>query len=386
MWRRLPNQVVTLWRRRLHAGSMVCRRPNRPQRQTFADILRQNMEEELRRQKQSSASYPQHVPHQSQRTPWMQGQYARIPTQQNSFGRQAGGVSGQHPRLVLLLVIAGGAGIYYVVHLEQVPATGRWRFLDVSIVDELRMGDQAYQSTMQEYAPQIISNWSSAGQQVNRVAKRIIAACRDLDIQRAEGAPETEWTVHVVDDPTQKNAFVLPGGHIFVFTGILPVCANDDGLATVMAHEIAHQLARHSAEKMAGTKILMAGAFALDMLGLDIGISRILLNLLLSLPNSRKIESEADQLGLKIMSKACYNPDEAVSFWERMDKSEAHQGKWAESAKALLSTHPVNSQRIANIKSWLPDARNEFQQNRCSMSQALPAMLSSAPWRASAEQ
>ena len=116
---------------------------------------------------------------------------------------------------------------------------------------------------------------------------------------------------------------------------------------------------------MAGSKILMAGAFALDMLGLDIGLSRIMLNLLLSLPNSRRIESEADELGLRIMSQACYDPRQAVRFWQRMNADEAHSGPLSDSARQLLSTHPVNSQRISNIQHWLPYAERIYQSQHC---------------------
>lgn len=220
-----------------------------------------------------------------------------------------------HPRLILVLVALGGAGVYYVLHLEQVPATGRWRFIDMGAEEERRMGEQAFQSTLQQYQGHILPSSAAAVHQVQRVAKRIIRACEDLDMQRSQDAIPTQWTIHVIYDPNQKNAFVLPGGHIFVFTGILPVCQSDAGLATVMSHEIAHQLARHSAEKVAGSKVLFAAAFVLEMMGLDIGLSRILLNLVMNLPNSRKIESEADELGLRIMSKACYDPHEAVYFW-----------------------------------------------------------------------
>ncbi|WFD29839.1 metalloendopeptidase [Malassezia sp. CBS 17886] len=275
------------------------------------------------------------------------------------------------PRVVLVFVLAGGAGVYYVCHLEQVPATGRYRFLDVGLQEELRMGQQAYQETLQSYHGRILPASAPASAQVRRVATRIIGACAQLDRDRAPGAPETRWSVHVINDATQKNAFVLPGGHIFVFTGILPVCRGDAGLATVLSHEIAHQLARHSAEKMSGYKVLLMGCTLLDIVGIDFGLSRVVLNMLLSLPNSRAIETEADKLGLRIMAAACYPPQEAIHFWfvrtrtlltrrKRMDSGDGHAGQWAESAHALLSTHPVNSQRISQIEHW-----SVYQTNGC---------------------
>ncbi|WFD07548.1 metalloendopeptidase [Malassezia vespertilionis] len=185
--------------------------------------------------------------------------------------------------------------------------------MDVNMRDELAVGKDAYQQTMQTYAGKMLPPRSPAVTQVQRVVSRIAAAAAELDKNRAPDAPPTKWTVHVIRDP-QKNAFVLPGGNIFVFTGILPVCKNDDGLATVLSHEISHQLARHSAEKMSGYKVLMIGTFLLDILGIDIGLSQIGLNLLLTLPNSRTMETEADTLGLRIMAQACFNPREAIEY------------------------------------------------------------------------
>ena len=342
-----------------HTGRVRSRQPRRPRTQgeQFAELLRERMEEQLK-----------HSTPPIKRATYQRPSTYRVPAQPvNQFveaRRRASGVV-DHPRLSLVAIILGGAGIYYVCHLEQVPSTGRWRFIDVGPLDEWKMGQEAYRSVLQQYNGRILPSWSVQHAQVNRVAQRIIQACRYLDIHRAQGAPPSQWTVHVVNDPRQKNAFVLPGGHIFVFTGILPVCENDAGLATVLAHEVAHQIARHSAEKMAGSKVLMAGAFALDMLGLDIGLSRIMLNLLLSLPNSRRIESEADELGLRIMSQACYDPRQAVQFWQRMNADEARSGPLADSARQLLSTHPVNSQRISNIQQWLPHAERIYHSQHC---------------------
>ncbi|KAG8918562.1 hypothetical protein FRC01_001793 [Tulasnella sp. 417] len=101
-----------------------------------------------------------------------------------------------------------------------------------------------------------------------------------------------EWEVYVIKDDKTPNAFVTGGGKIFVFTGIVPVAGNDDGLATVIGHEIAHQVQRHSAEKLSGAKVFGALVILLEILGLDVGISRLGLTLLMSLPNSRAMESE----------------------------------------------------------------------------------------------
>lgn len=270
------------------------------QRQTMGDIIRERMEQQQREQghQYTASTQASHlgrgVGQVAPQVKWLQQAYKVA----QKGGAQAHPRAGQRqPRWGLIGLVVGGGCVYYVVNLEQVPATGRWRFLDVSIAEELQMGKDAYEGTMQQFGGQLLSSLSPSSMQVHRVAKRIIAACEELDVERAANAKPTEWTIHVVDDPEQKNAFVLPGGHIFVFTGILPVCENDAGLATVMSHEIAHQIARHSAEKMAGTKILMAGAFVLDMMGLDIGLSRILLNLILSYVHGLTQSAQLAQAG-----------------------------------------------------------------------------------------
>ncbi|KAG9031976.1 hypothetical protein FRB95_002057 [Tulasnella sp. JGI-2019a] len=102
------------------------------------------------------------------------------------------------------------------------------------------------------------------------------------------------------------------GGRIFVFTGILPVAGNDDGLATVLGHEIAHQVKRHVAEKASCQRAFAALVLLLDVLGLRMSLSVIGLTVLMTLPNSRKVESEADTLGLYLMAQAGYDPRESV--------------------------------------------------------------------------
>ncbi|EPQ29730.1 uncharacterized protein PFL1_02950 [Pseudozyma flocculosa PF-1] len=304
---------------------------------------------------------------------------------------------GFQSRPTLLFVVGGGAGVYYLVHLERVPETGRWRFIDVSREQEVAMGQDSYRQVLQQYRGKILPPNHPHSRHVRKTAERIIAALEDgqhSDVKHGSvdaalgssgggggessffGAtasdggprPKTDWELFVIDEPSEKNAFVLPGGKVFVFTGILPITANDDGLATVLGHEVAHQVARHSAEKVSGYKVLMFGALVLEsLLGIDAGLSRTALTLLLSLPNSRKTELEADQIGLSIMAKACYDPREAARLWQRMQQSEGEGGGGGlgDAAKALLSTHPVSSQRIKKMQEWLPDAMSTRSQSGC---------------------
>jgi len=138
------------------------------------------------------------------------------------------------------------------------------------------------------------------------------------------------------------NAFVLPGGKVFVYSGILPIAKTDDGLAAILGHEIAHNVARHQAEQLSSLVILAPVRWAfiyLDYAGFTAGFGRVLadlaLNFGLMMPASRKQESEADYIGLMMMAKACYDPKAAVKVWQRMEaanKSDIPQ--W-------LSTHPT---------------------------------------------
>lgn len=147
-------------------------------------------------------------------------------------------------------------GLYYVSHLEQVPYTGRTRFKDVGPQQELQMGQEAFVSTLQQYRGRVLRADHPYSVMSRKVALRLLKAAEDLhglDFDKVEhgdvpvdpndrtyardSVRSTKWQVYVIHDP-QQNAFVLPGGQIFVFSGILPLCQNEDGLATVLGHEV----------------------------------------------------------------------------------------------------------------------------------------------------
>jgi predicted Zn-dependent protease len=142
-------------------------------------------------------------------------------------------------------------------------------------------------------------------------------------------------------DPDTANAFVLPGGKVFVFSGLLPIVRNDSGLAAVLGHEIAHNLADHAGERMSqsiGTGFLM---YSLLLLSVITGVGPfimqifggIMLDVAFERPMGRLQESEADYIGLMMMSEACYDPRETVEFWKRMEKTQREPPEW-------ISTHP----------------------------------------------
>ena len=166
-----------------------------------------------------------------------------------------------------------------------------------------------------------------------------------------------KWEFNLVQG-AEKNAWCMPGGKVVIYTGILPITQTETGLAVVMGHEIAHAIARHGNERLTQNLLKEGGGMALDVaLANKPSQTRALFNTAYGvgstvgvlLPFSRKHESEADEMGLIFMAMAGYNPQEAVSFWQRM---QAASGK--SSSNDWLSTHPSNASRIKDIQTQLP--------------------------------
>ncbi|GAO50851.1 hypothetical protein G7K_4970-t1 [Saitoella complicata NRRL Y-17804] len=228
--------------------------------------------------------------------------------------------------------------------------TGRRRFMAISPEAEADIAKQAYQAVMQEYGNSMLPASDPRTKLVMRVMKRIIAV---------SGMTDLNWEVHVIESP-EKNAFVSPGGKVFVFTGILPIAKNEDGLAVVLGHETAHQIARHTAEKLSLGVIISALRFAVFFAGLDIGpLTNSFFQFLMDLPNSRKCESEADHIGLLLTAQACFNPQEAIPLWQRMEAAEAV------GVPQFLSTHPTPKNRIQQMQEWMHEAEEKRANSNC---------------------
>ena len=170
-----------------------------------------------------------------------------------------------------------------------------------------------------------------------------------------------QWEFVLVDDVETKNAWCMPGGKIAFYSGILPILKNKDGIASVMGHEIAHAVARHSAERASRAILMDAGTYALErfILGTNLsGYSREVYGQIrqlgLELPFSRSQESEADYLGLIFMSLAGYNVEESYKVWERM-KEEGGSGP-----AEFWSTHPSADNRIIKLKNWIPLVNTKY--------------------------
>lgn len=199
---------------------------------------------------------------------------------------------------------------------------------------------------------------------VEKVGNKIASACeaflkKNHQSQRVKGF---EWEFHLIQDD-QVNAWCMPGGKIAFYTGIMPVCKDEEGIAVVMSHEIAHAVARHGNERMSQQMTAQMGGMALGAaLGEDPGLTNDLFRMsygvgaqLGTLAFSRQHESEADKMGLVFMEYAGYDSKAAVAFWERM--AALGGGKPPE----LLATHPSNEKRIADINEYIPVAKSMAQ-------------------------
>ncbi|QXP52264.1 M48 family metallopeptidase [Cellulophaga sp. HaHa_2_95] len=196
---------------------------------------------------------------------------------------------------------------------------------------------------------------TTVGQRIASAAERWLTA---------NGYPgylnDYKWEYNLVQDET-VNAWCMPGGKIVFYTGILPICQGETGVAVVMGHEVAHALADHGAQRMTASYGQQIGAVvgnvalkdekALGLFNQYYGVGS---NVLGMLPFSRSHETEADKIGLQIMAIAGYNPDEAAELWKRM---KANSG--ASSTPEFMSTHPSNDTRINNLTVWAPEAKAE---------------------------
>lgn len=239
---------------------------------------------------------------------------------------------------------------------------GRNQLVAISPTQEQKLGATAYQQVLAEEKDKIVAAEDALSRRVAEVGERLARASEDPAFRKAAGltrAQPFEWRFAVVDDK-QVNAFCLPGGKVVVYTGILPVCRSDAGLAVVLAHEISHALARHGAERMTQQQVGAAGAlaaeFGLRRSGLGAESQDGLMRALNAgekyglLAYGRRQESEADRMGLLLMAAAGYDPGEAPAFWDRMPMPRGGEGP------VYASTHPSHATRIADLKRWQAEA------------------------------
>ena len=245
---------------------------------------------------------------------------------------------------------------------KTVPITGRQQSLMVSDDQVLSLSFQQYSEYMQSAKP---STNSTNTAMVKRVGQNIAKAVESYLTQNgmAEEVKSYQWEFNLVQDK-QVNAWCMPGGKIVVYEGLLPVTQDEASLAIVMGHEIAHAVARHSAERLSNAYKEQYGAAALSALLQGAGVSSGWQQLaglvhqyggaLFTSGFSRKQESEADHIGLIFAAMAGYNPEVAVTFWQRM--SSATGG----GSNSLFADHPSDATRIQQIQGWLPEAQKYY--------------------------
>ena len=244
---------------------------------------------------------------------------------------------------------------------SQVDITGRTQ---INFVPDSYMHSMSFSEYTKFVEASTLSTDAEKTAMVKRVGQRIADAvtryCDDRGIpEQLEGY---EWEFNLVEDPN-INAWCMPGGKVVVYTGLLPVAQDENGLAVVMGHEIAHAFAEHGAERMSLQLLAAGGSFVLNEatkeqseanravflmaygVGSQLGI----------LKYSRDHESEADHLGLAFMAMAGYDPEAAVPFWQRMSA-----GKEGKAPPEFLSTHPSDETRIANIQALLPEIKAKY--------------------------
>lgn len=239
---------------------------------------------------------------------------------------------------------------------------GRQQLVAVSASQEQKLGAAAYQQVLAEEKDKVLPADDALSRRVTEVGGRLARASESPAFREAAGLTQArpfEWRFAVVDEK-QVNAFCLPGGKVVVYTGILPVCRTDAGLAVVLGHEVSHALARHGAERMTQQGVAAAGAkaaeFGLGRSGLGATTQDGLMRALNAgekyglLAYGRGQESEADRMGLLLMAAAGYDPGEAPAFWDRMPAA----GGGA--VPVYASTHPAHVTRVADLKRWQAEA------------------------------
>ncbi|MCA9173668.1 MAG: M48 family metallopeptidase [Planctomycetales bacterium] len=246
--------------------------------------------------------------------------------------------------------LAWTAGCGCLLGCRSTPVTNRNQLMLIQEDQELTLGKQSYEEATAE-VPR--SQNAAATQQVMQVGQRIAAVAN---------RPDYQWEFRVLAT-AEQNAFALPGGKVAVHEGILPVCLTEAGLAVVMSHEIAHALARHGGERMsqgmAVNGVKQLGQYVMrqqpttrqDQLLQAYGVVS---KYAYVLPYSRRHESEADHIGLMLMARAGYNPEEAPRFWQRF--AALNNAATPE----FLSTHPASETRVQQLTNLLPEAQKLY--------------------------
>jgi predicted Zn-dependent protease len=227
---------------------------------------------------------------------------------------------------------------------------GRKQVMLVSEDSAIAASKQAYVQTLEPFDKAgKLDNNKAMVDRVNRITDKLI---KQAIIMRPK-TKDWQWSVKVIDEPETVNAWCMAGGKMAIYTGLInQLSATDDEIAQVMGHEISHALANHSAERMS---VAMATGLALQVMQAtteatetQLGLTAAAAQVALTLPNSRTSESEADEIGIELAAKAGFNPEAAVTLWQKMAKASGGAGF------EFFSTHPAPENRQKALKKLIP--------------------------------
>jgi len=249
----------------------------------------------------------------------------------------------------------------FLLSCATVPMTGRKQFVAIPSSQMITLSIESYSKVLAESK---LSTNNSYVSTVRKVGERLTAAVENyLKENNMQSVTEGYLWQYNVLVSEELNAWCMPGGQIAFYEGILPVCQDENGIAVVMGHEIAHAVAQHGNERMSQQMAIQMGGMALsealktqnqqtiDLAMIAFGAGSMLG---VELPYSRTHESEADELGLYFMAMAGYNPQTAPAFWERMSAMSSSR------PPEFLSTHPDPSNRIKNLNRVMPKAMEYY--------------------------
>ena len=249
-------------------------------------------------------------------------------------------------RKLIITLFAAATALFSLSGCRSVPISERTQLLFTTAGYENELGAEASSEYKQKFPRSSNSTYNTA---LARVGEAVSKAADQKDF---------EWEFIVLEDET-ANAFCLPGGKVAVYSGIFPYMANEAELACVVAHEVAHAVARHSGERLSWAQLQSLGAWAVSStlqsetidaiygIGTQFGVM---------LPFSRANESEADRIGLILMARAGYDPRAALSFWKKFggEETQSRLATWT-------STHPGGADRIRDLEEELPTAEEEYR-------------------------
>jgi predicted Zn-dependent protease len=244
-----------------------------------------------------------------------------------------------------------------------VPVTGRRQLSLVSNSEIIPLAEGQYKEVLTK-GP-LSSNQEQAAQ-IKRVGLKIQKAVEEYMASKGLSSELKgfQWEFNLIDDPKTVNAWCMPGGKVAFYTGIMPICKDENGVAVVMGHEVAHAIANHGRERMSQGLVANLGLSSVSVamgqnpsMTKDIFMQAVGMGTQIGmLKFSRQHESEADKIGLIFMAMAGYDPNEAPAFWERMASGSEGKGQ-----PEWLSTHPSNETRIKDLKAAIPEAMKYYK-------------------------